>query len=115
MSYIRVVPRDLFNEADLLKCLGRLYIELERIGEHFAQLGDTNGAAFDVQQDESSGALEVVNVQLTVFKRRWRLTRPLNSRQPWPLYATDEEDEEVSVFTESGELSPEFIGLIGAA
>lgn len=27
MTYRRVIPRDLFNEADLLKCLGRLYID----------------------------------------------------------------------------------------
>lgn len=27
--YIRVVPRDLFNEGDLLKCYGRLWILLD--------------------------------------------------------------------------------------
>lgn len=29
MSYFRVIPRDLFNEASLLKCYGRLAILLD--------------------------------------------------------------------------------------
>jgi len=31
MSYTRVIPRDLFNEANLLKCYGQIYIEVERM------------------------------------------------------------------------------------
>ncbi len=27
--YARVIPRDLFNEANLLKCFGNLYLRLE--------------------------------------------------------------------------------------
>lgn len=32
MTYLRVIPRDLFNEAKLLKCLGKLYLEAEKSG-----------------------------------------------------------------------------------
>lgn len=28
-NYERVVPRDLFNEANLLKCIGKLVLEIE--------------------------------------------------------------------------------------
>jgi hypothetical protein len=31
MGYTRVIPRDLFNEANLLKCIGGLYIALEHV------------------------------------------------------------------------------------
>ena len=32
MSYPRVIPRDLFNEASLLKCYGQVYLKLEELG-----------------------------------------------------------------------------------
>lgn len=43
-----------------------------------------------------------------------RAARPLNSRLPWPLYATDEQDEETSVFTGDGTFTDEFALLIAA-
>lgn len=115
MSYLRVIPRDLFNEADLLKCCGRLWICLDNLGDANAVLGDDDGehdgSPFDIQQDEGSGALTVANLRFLIHGRPWRLTRPLNSREPWPLYAERDEDC-VSVFTGEGELSPEFRALI---
>jgi hypothetical protein len=113
MAYRRVIPRDLFNEADLLKCLGRLCILLENHQGHRAELSEGDGAPFDIQQDESSGALEVRNLPFRIAGNPFRLTRPLNSRRPWPLYAEDEDDA-WSVFTSDGELTPEFLDLIKA-
>lgn len=114
MSYRRVIPRDLFNEASLLKCMGRLWILLDNLPSgHRAKLADESGAPFNIQQDPSSGALEVVNIAFTIARKPWSLTRPLNSRAPWPLYA-ENEDDCVSVFTDEGELSDEFRALIGA-
>ena len=40
MTYTRVIPRDLFNEGDLLKCYGRLWILLDETRGHVAQLGE---------------------------------------------------------------------------
>lgn len=82
MNYARVIPRDLFNEANLLKCYGRLALEVDL--EH-------DGGAFDIQQDPASGALHVANVRLVVRGREVPLFRPLNSREPWPLWATTED------------------------
>ena len=112
MSYARVIPRDLFNEADLLKCYGRLVILLQNLGHHHAELSEGSGAPFDIQQDSSSGAITVANLPFAIAGERYRLMRPLNSRQPWPLYAVDDEDEEVAVFSRIGEFSAEFLQLI---
>lgn len=116
MSYLRVIPRDLFNEADLLKCLGQLWLHLDMLADGSTVLGDADGehdgAPFDIQQDEGSGALTVANLPFFIGGRPYRLTRPLNARAKWPLYATDEEDGETRVFDEEGNLSPEFAALI---
>ena len=114
MSYIRVVPRDLFNEANLLKCLGRLYIVTERFsGVWFTE--PAPGVGFHVEQDDSSGAIFCRNVTFYIGDQSTRLERPLNSRASWPLYLTEvgEHDiDPVAVFTEDGELTPDMMTVI---
>jgi hypothetical protein len=114
MSYRRVIPRDLFNEASLLKCYGRLFINLETAGLKDVELNH-DGEAFDVRQDASSGGLFVANVVLKVAGKPCRLHRPLNSRDQWPLYLTDDDDEELSVFNEDGSFAEEFVQHMKAA
>jgi hypothetical protein len=112
MSYNRVIPRDLFNEANLLKCYGQLYINLEVwSGQRIVlELLDEEGSqGFRVEQDPASGAIFIANVVLWVRGRAYHLERPLNSRNPYPLYLnTDEEDPEViAVFTDWGSFTDE--------
>lgn len=109
MSYLRVIPRDLFNEASLLKCYGRLYLALEKLGmEH--QLVHF-GNAFRVDQNEADGSISIANVALAV--RGWRVTlfRPLNARAPWPLWARLN-DEDCQVFDDAGQLTPEMLEFL---
>ncbi|KVP16903.1 hypothetical protein [Burkholderia ubonensis] len=106
MSYRRVIPRDLFNEANLLKCYGRIYINLETADVQDVEL-EHDGGAFDVQQDIGSGGLYVANVTLKVRGKACRLYRPLNSRDTWPLFLIDEHEEEIPVFSDDGSFSPE--------
>lgn len=106
MSYVRVIPRDLFNEANLLKCYGRLYINLETANFPAVEL-EHDGEAFDVHQDENSGGLYVANVILRVRGEACYLHRPLNSREAWPLYYTDAAGEEIAVFAEDGSFTQE--------
>jgi hypothetical protein len=116
MTYRRVIPRDLFNEGSLLTCLGKLWIRLE--GRDNARLvhHDEDGA-FVVHQDPSDGSIRCCSV--TLFIRDGlpvRLFRPLNSRDPWPLWAHDEvAEDDLRVFEEEGDgvLSAEFLALIG--
>ena len=106
MSYLRVLPRDLFNEANLLKCLGQLWLLTEREPNFHCVTGPVGG--FDIRQHEGSGAIYVQNIAfarsdgLPVY-----LFRPLNSWEPWPLYLSDHRDLEISVFDEIGQLSAE--------
>lgn len=103
MSYNRVIPRDLFNEANLLKCYGALEISLEPYGyalEH-------DGEGFLIIQDETSGALSVENLWLTVRGCDYRFTRPLNSREAWPLFCSG-----IAVFNCNGFLTDEFIKFL---
>jgi len=115
MSYIRVIPRDLFNEADLLKCLGRLWILLDETRGHDATVGDASGehdgTAFDIVQDESDGSIYVANVPFRIGRSEYTLFRPLNARSPWPLYIHHNFND-IRVFDEDGKLSGQFQALI---
>jgi len=116
VTYARVIPRDLFNEANLLKCYGRLWILLDETRGHVAQLGEEEqllGAPFEIWQDEADGSISVANVPFTIRGERWRLFRPLNCRSPWPLWCSSPDEETCErVFTEEGRFSPEFVQLI---
>lgn len=111
MAYIRVIPRDLFNEANLLKCYGRIWINLETANLTGVELVH-DGKAFDIQQDESSGAIYVSNVRLIVRDEVIALRRGLNSRECWPLVAVLEDEEDISVFLDDGSFSPEMLEFL---
>jgi hypothetical protein len=100
MSYRRVIPRDLFNEGNLLKCYGQLYLNLERLGLHGWLRHD--GSAFEIVMDESSGSLHVANVTFGVGDAVWNLERPLNARGAYPLYLSSGDSDEIEVFNEDG-------------
>lgn len=113
MSYLRVIPRDLFNEASLLKCYGKLFICLERIADHKAELIHVSDRDyFQVNQDQSDGSLSLSNVSLRIDGAGHGLMRPLNSREEWPLHLITSDYETIPVFNEDGTLSAEFITLI---
>ena len=107
MSYPRVLPRDLFNEGNLLTCYGRLFLNLHEMGA----LEDRPPCdePFEIRQDPGDGSLYIANVELTCVTGRVQLRRPLNSRDKWPLYATFNDSEEVEVFRENGEFSTDFL------
>lgn len=115
MTYNRVIPRDLFNEANLLKCLGRLWCLLDETRGHNARLGNADsehsGDAFIIEQDPSDGAIYVSNLPFTIGRIHFTLFVPLNNRNPWPLWLHHSEDD-IRVFTEDGFLSSEFVQLI---
>lgn len=118
MTYNRVCPRDLFNEANLLKCLGQLYLKTEDmpgVDWHEPQPGE----GFHVEQDGSDGSISSATTWMTISGENVHTYRPLNSRDPWPLYCDRiggiELDEEVAVFTDAGELSAEFIQALAGS
>lgn len=123
MSYTRVIPRDLFNEANLLKCYGQLELMIDKLNIPGVAI-EYDGEAFDVQQNPTDGALSLFNISLLkgeegypyLNSRSLYFFRPLNSREPWPLYThiPDENDDwqEVAVFNADGGLSAEFFAFL---
>ena len=112
MTYSRVIPRDLFNEANLLKCYGQLYLKLEQLNLPNVELEhERENECFEVVQDQQDGSLWIANVLLRVRGLTFILFRPLNSREPWPLYLLLD-GEEIAVFTDSGEFTPEMLNFL---
>jgi len=64
MRCARVIPRDLFNEADLLKCLGRLWIKLDERRDHKGRMVfyGAGERPFEVEQNPSDGSIHCRNV-----------------------------------------------------
>jgi hypothetical protein len=112
MSYSRVIPRDLFNDANLLKCVGSLVILADYLpsGVLSVELVDPLNE-FYILQDTSDGSTFVDNIVILVHGKSIRHSRPLNSREPYALYAHWQE-EIVSIFDNVGGISVEFTNLI---
>lgn len=114
-NYIRVLPRDLFNEASLLKCYGALWIALDNLEGAKAGFDEEDVNAFEIGQDPNSGALTVANLTFYVRGERYYLMRPLNSRNPWPLWLEGDDDSDfdpIAVFDDAGNLSVEMLDLV---
>jgi len=114
MTYDRVIPRDLFNEGNLLKCYGQLYLNLEKMG--MEDCLKYTGGQFHVEQDQSDGSTYLLNVHLIVRGQLYPLRRPLNSRDPYPLYVhVSEDDDPIEVFTDNGTFTPEMVAWLKEA
>lgn len=121
--YIREIPRDLFNEAGLLKSLGRIsLLILDRIAPHNLQMRHTNVShGFLIDQDQSSGDISCGNVTLSRHKGKppyYDVTRLFNSREPWAVYVCDydaDDGDDVLILDEDGNLTPEFVQWCSAA
>ena len=109
MSYLRVIPRDLFNESKLLKCLARLYIESEHQPEGAIAFRH-DGGAFQIEQDGSDGSIFVANVRVIVNGCRVDVYTTLNARGELPMYFTFNDDID-RVFDDEGRLTKEFLGI----
>lgn len=105
-THVRVIPRDLFNEAKLLKCLGQVFIKLEDLGLEKCLVHDNQ--SFDVQQCDHDGSLYLTNLFFDSNSGCVYFTSPYNSRDSWPLRADFPDDSTIEVFTDSGEFTSEF-------
>jgi hypothetical protein len=100
MTYIRVLPRDAFNESKLLKCVGRLVLLIEdRKAPGWSY--DFDGEPFQIEQDQNDGSIYVRNIQFIRNGDPVALSSGLNSRAPWPL--RDENGD--SIFDDDGNLT----------
>lgn len=110
-NYLRVIPRDFFNEAKLLKCMGQFSLNiLDGKGILGLRIKET-GEAFEILQDYSDGSLFVSNYSVTFKDKQLLLKCSLNSRSQYPLYC-EFNDETCEVFNNKGDFTEEFFNLL---
>lgn len=109
MGYDRVLPRDLFNEAKLLKCLGQLCM---LIHDELCNLRVYHNTkyyeGFNIQQDASDGGLFVQNLEFTTLSGMpVCVCVILNARSPYPMLFQLHGNEYL-LFNDDGQLSAEY-------
>lgn len=117
MSYERVLPRDLFNEAKLLKCLGRLALlihdeKLPRL--RFEQLETNN---LRVELDVAFSELFCPALCLHHGETELELFTPYNNREEYPLYFRVSNEDgiyEGRVFNNDGSVSADLANWLDA-
>lgn len=123
MSYERALPRDLYNEANLLKCMARvcqwindeLTPDLTVEHQTFCETRELETPGFEIGSD-GSGEIFVMNLVFHLRGKRVEFWRPQNDRAAWPLkyhLVVDDDgpldyEDDGDVFTEEGEMSDEF-------
>lgn len=122
-DYSRVMPRDLFNEAKLLKCLG--HVMLAHVNDQLPQLQvlhDTDEAQGWAIKMSICGHLFCSNMVFSVKAKRLYLATAANDRTCWPLlygWSADFEDMTEPVFDSPStagalvRLSENFVQLCG--
>lgn len=118
MSYIRVLPRDLFNEAKLLKCLGQLSLHIHDHNpltrlygmalRHYTSITD----GFTIDLDAANNALCVHNLSLESSVGHIHLYSVYNSKAPYPLQFTLQSGACGAVFCDNGNFDQEFIDAL---
>lgn len=108
-TYCRVIPRDLFNEAKLLKCIGRLVLLI-----HDGQ--GLNGMTFEHDDEPfqiglmDDGHLAITNIAFEMNGQKMFFKSQYNSKSNWPLLL-EHDYCEYPVFDENGNYDNEFINF----
>ena len=103
MNYVRVIPRDLFNESKLLKCLGQLQLYIHDNNRMGFKV-EFDGEPFDICQNVHDGSIYVRNYQVYLNNDLVTLYHPLNAKGPYPMQA-DYHDQTYDLFNEKGEIN----------
>lgn len=104
MTYIRVIPRDFFNESKLLKCLGKLELCIHDNSTNDLPLVSIfDGERFIIELSDY-GFLYCLNYKVFVNDIEIYLYTPYNNRDNYPLYG-DYKENTYKVFDESGQLN----------
>lgn len=105
----RVIPRDFFNEAKLLKCLGRLsLLILENRVNELPLKEEFDGRAFSIIQNDADGSLSVENYKLLLDGEKIELYLTYNSKENYPLMGRYRDEEYYLLSDKSGDFMPNF-------
>lgn len=109
-TYTRVIPRDFFNEAKLLKCMGLLSLKVLD-GQIPCEISiEESGDPFNIQLSDE-GSLYVCNYVILVKGYDLRFKTTYNSKSNYPFYC-EYDYTDYQVFDESGNWHSEFIEFI---
>lgn len=110
--YTRVIPRDLFNESKLLKCMGQLALLIHegkggKWGLSLHHINDEpHEVGFEIHQNLATGGPYVNNLTLSFAgdERELNVECDYNSKRPYPLLLHDP-NVICDVFTDDGKFS----------
>lgn len=109
-NYQRVIPRDLFNESKLLKCIGRLVLLIhDNLAPQFLTF-DYDGEPFIIGLTYC-GHLKVKNINFSYDNFELEFKTVYNSKADYPFYC-DYDNCEYLVFDENGNFDEEFLNLL---
>lgn len=111
MNYIRVIPRDFFNESKLLKSMGQLslfvYDNIDDAAQYIKI--ESNGEPFKIKLLED-GHLIIKNIIVSINNVIVTMKSTYNSRENYPLICAIGYDE-YPVFKEDGSFEEEFLEI----
>lgn len=108
-NYERVIPRDLFNEAKLLKSMGRLCLLILDKKTPVEMESEHDGKPFEIALTED-GNLTIRNLNIYINGQVYEFHTTYNSKDNYPLYMIDNEEYvEYEVFDDKGEFSKDFV------
>ena len=106
-NYTRVIPRDLFNESKLLKCMGRLSLLILDNNTPVPMSIEHNGEPFEVALLDE-GALIISNLHVSIHDKIFTFKTTYNSKANYPLFL-ERDYCDYLVFDEQGNWSNEFV------
>lgn len=111
-NYTRIIPRDMFNEAKLLKCMGVVALKIldRMLPEGVTIHIEESGQPFDIVQ-LSDGELTIINYPVLVNGLEMVFKTAYNSKDNYPLYFEYGDYEQERVLDERGEFTSEFIEI----
>lgn len=108
LNYDRVIPRDLFNEAKLLKCVGRLCLLIHDDKAPDNVKFEHDSGSFEIGMT-TDGDLTISNVKFSINDKEFMFIARYNNKSNYPFFVQDEEYLDHRVFDEQGNLDLEFV------
>lgn len=111
-TYTRVIPRDFFNEAKLLKCMGVLALKIldRQLPDGVNIEIEESGEPFQIELTDD-GNLFVSNYPVLVNGQPATFCTVYNSKENFPLNLIYDYCE-YRVFDEAGNFHPDFINFV---
>mgnify|MGYP001209841460 CR=1 FL=1 len=110
-QYKRVAPKDIFSEANFLKNIAQMILLIEQgkiTGVTYNRGFDPANLPFGSLEHSEEHILTEPLFTHTKTATPLELVRPRYSKEPWPIYATNDDYEEFYVFNDDGTLKDEF-------